>query len=261
MPYFRRPKDHDHPYQPIPNTVLDDADLSFKAKGILCYLLSRSDEWEVYQAQLEDLGPDGEHAIRSGLNELIEAGYIERNRRRGDLGEFQGYEYVIYEDPVATTSGFSGTGKSSTGKSSTGKSSRTKDGKNQRRKEPKTDGSGGSAPARMPEDLLPLYETYEEEVNALLEQYDPSQADQVVMRKWGQVGVNPSTTRLAREHEWPYYVAAVVITANEANNPNPRYLDTLLTALTQLDESTARDPSESEQRSNLERLVQAAKEA
>jgi hypothetical protein len=120
MPYFRRPKNHEHPYAQISNDMLNDPELSFKAKGLLSYLLAQSDEWEVYQSQLAELGPDGEASVRSGLKELREQGYLERNRLHADDGTFDGYEYIVYEYP--TGSGKTDMGKPDTGKSETGKS-------------------------------------------------------------------------------------------------------------------------------------------
>lgn len=102
MPTFRRPKDHRHPYAQINNEVLETDALSFKAKGILSYLLSRCDEWEVYQSQLANVGPDGRTAVRSGIEELIEAGYIVRQRVRADDGTFSGWEYLVFEYPQDT---------------------------------------------------------------------------------------------------------------------------------------------------------------
>jgi len=75
------------------------------------------------------------------------------------------------------------------------------------------------------------------------------------MKQWGQAGIGSATIRLKKNHDWPLFVAAVIITAHEADNPNARYLDTLLTALCQLDEHVdADDPNKHDQQSNLERL-------
>lgn len=132
MPYFRRPKDEQNPYARIHNAVLEDSDLSFKAKGILCYLLSKSDDWEVYQAQLSDLGPDGETAVRSGLKELIESGYVHRFQKKDGSGQFGQYLYIICEEPRSSVEApetwFSDLGKPDIGKSDLGKSKPTKDG-------------------------------------------------------------------------------------------------------------------------------------
>jgi hypothetical protein len=128
MPYFRRPKDHEHPYAQISNAMLEDPELSFKAKGILSYLLSRCDEWDVYQSQLAELGPDGGSAVRSGIEELMEAGYLNRKKRRNDDGTFEEWEYIVRETPVdgaASRTRFSNTGSSNTGSSNTGESQPT----------------------------------------------------------------------------------------------------------------------------------------
>ena len=264
MPTFRRPKDHEHPYAQIANDLLEDPSLSLKAKGLMAYLLSRSDKWEVYQAQLETIGPDGEHAVRTALQELRNAGYVERNRLHNESGQFDGYEYLLFEDPQPTTqaggtvSGKSETGKSSTGFSSTGESSPTntdeyQDGKNQSR--------SGSACA-LPTELFPLYDVYRPEMKEALQRYDPESADALVMNKWGQSSIGSTVMNLASSYEWPYFASGVVIAANEANNPNPRYLDTLLASITQLDdELESENPTEEEQQSHLERLWRTAQTA
>jgi hypothetical protein len=120
MPYFRRPKDHENTFAQIPNDLLEDPNLSFKAKGLLSYLLSRSNEWNVYQAQLENIGPDGETSTRSALEDLIEAGYIHRFQKR-ENGKFGEYVYIICEEPRSNVDApetwFSEIGDSETGKS------------------------------------------------------------------------------------------------------------------------------------------------
>lgn len=113
----------------------------------------------------------------------------------------------------------------------------------------------------MPQDLLPLYDTYEPVVDSYLEEYEPDRADEVVMNAWGQIGVSQTIMHLAKNYDFPYFVAGVVITGNEADSPNARYLHSLLKAITQLDEHTQDDPTKDEQQSNLERLWNAARTA
>ena len=60
----------------ISNTVFRMPGLSFKAKGILCSLLSNKDGWVTYKKSLENLGAEGPTAIQSGLNELLEHGFF-----------------------------------------------------------------------------------------------------------------------------------------------------------------------------------------
>lgn len=135
MPYFRKPKNADNPYAQIHNDILEDEDLSLKAKGLLAYLLSRSDDWDVFQAQLETIGPDGETAIRSGIEELMNAGYLHRFQTKNEKGQYGEYLYIICEEPRSNVdtpeTRFSEIGKSETGKSETGKSSPTNTDSNQ----------------------------------------------------------------------------------------------------------------------------------
>ena len=61
----------------IKNDILRDESISYKAKGILCALLANeSGKWKSYQTTLENRSTDGTDAVRSGLKELEEAGYL-----------------------------------------------------------------------------------------------------------------------------------------------------------------------------------------
>jgi len=60
----------------ISNTVFRMPGLSFKAKGILCSLLSNKDGWVSYKKSLENLGAEGSTAIQSGLDELLDHGFF-----------------------------------------------------------------------------------------------------------------------------------------------------------------------------------------
>ena len=60
----------------IDKDFLEDERLSFTAKGILTYLLSKPDDCQVTVADLANHSGDGENTIYSGLNELKDYGYI-----------------------------------------------------------------------------------------------------------------------------------------------------------------------------------------
>lgn len=62
----------------IPNSILDDENLSWKAKGMLLWMLSRSSESDFNLPQMESVSPDGQTSVRSGLNELVAAGFVQR---------------------------------------------------------------------------------------------------------------------------------------------------------------------------------------
>jgi hypothetical protein len=103
MPIIRVQK-HASPYVIIEKTGLDDTRLSFRARGILAYLLSKPDHWSISIAQLaSQSGTEGMDAIRSALKELVTYGYAERKLAQGEDGKLRGWETIIYERPQAKT--------------------------------------------------------------------------------------------------------------------------------------------------------------
>lgn len=86
------------PYTVIFNGCLQDARLSFKARGLLAYMLSMQDGWEFYTKELVKHGVEGIDAIQSALNELTNLGYLRRNRRR-EKGKLRGQVWYVYDSP------------------------------------------------------------------------------------------------------------------------------------------------------------------
>lgn len=78
----------------------EDDRLSWKATAILAYLLAKPDGWEIRIADLIKRKQDKRDSVRSGLRELIQAGYLERRTERHENGKFIGYTYVVYERPT-----------------------------------------------------------------------------------------------------------------------------------------------------------------
>lgn len=67
----------------IPNSVIQDKSLSFKARGILVMMLSMPDDWQTYQSWIEEQSAhEGAVAIRKAIVELTEAGYLRREVTR-----------------------------------------------------------------------------------------------------------------------------------------------------------------------------------
>lgn len=86
-------------YTVIPNEMLNNENLSFKAKAILCYLLSKPDRWAVYLSQLAKASTDGYESVVSGMNELIANRYVFRKPCSG--ANPGGWEYFVYDEPQA----------------------------------------------------------------------------------------------------------------------------------------------------------------
>lgn len=83
----------------IQNNVLRDRRLSFKARGLLIYLLSMPDNWAVSADRIAQTGPDKRDAIRAALKELETAGYVARERHADRRGRWTTRTYV-YDQPV-----------------------------------------------------------------------------------------------------------------------------------------------------------------
>ena len=81
----------------IPNELLNNPNLSWKAKALLCYLLSLPPDWEIHLAHLKTVSTDGYDSTVAGVNELLENKYLWRRPRCGD--EPGGWEYYVYQEP------------------------------------------------------------------------------------------------------------------------------------------------------------------
>jgi hypothetical protein len=78
----------------------NDPRLSWKAKGMLAYLLGKPNDWTVRIGDLVKRASDGEHAVRTGLDELEKCGYITRHQERKKDGTFAPMECVVREAPI-----------------------------------------------------------------------------------------------------------------------------------------------------------------
>lgn len=85
-------------YTVMSNHHLRNKDLSLKAKGLLSVMLSLPDDWDYSVSGLSAISKEGVKAVRSGLKELEEEGYLIRSRINCDDGTFD-YIYDIYEQP------------------------------------------------------------------------------------------------------------------------------------------------------------------
>lgn len=95
---FRTIKNKDNPFVMIDHRPIGNPNLSFKAKGILSYLLSRPDGWEVNVPDLVNHSTDGAASIRSGLKELRDAHHIAYNPTRQG-GYIKKWVIEVYEIP------------------------------------------------------------------------------------------------------------------------------------------------------------------
>jgi hypothetical protein len=110
---IRTPRTRDHPYSVIARKPFNDKRLSWAARGLLAYLLTKPDNWEIRLGDLiNQFDPeldDGEERPRGGgrdavyamLRELRRYGYYEREPIRDDRTQrVIGWVGQIHEEPV-----------------------------------------------------------------------------------------------------------------------------------------------------------------
>lgn len=86
-------------YTVMSNYHLQDKNLSYKAKGLLSFMLSLPEDWDYSLKGLVSVSKENIKAIRTILNELKETGYLEIIQTRGGNGYYK-YEYIIREIPI-----------------------------------------------------------------------------------------------------------------------------------------------------------------
>lgn len=87
-------------YTVMSNYHFKDKKISWKAKGLISTMLSLPDDWDYSIKGLEAMSIDGNKAVRSGLKELEENGYLTRTAIRDEKGIIRDWDYTIYENPL-----------------------------------------------------------------------------------------------------------------------------------------------------------------
>ena len=87
-------------YTTVHNGFIKRKDLSWKAKGIMTYLLSLPDDWVVNLDEIKRNASDGESSFRSGWKELKDAGYVSKRSIRDEFTKkILKWETIIKEVP------------------------------------------------------------------------------------------------------------------------------------------------------------------
>jgi hypothetical protein len=100
---IRSPKSKEDPYVRVDrNTAQRDRKtgigLSFGARGLMLYLLSKPLGWKVKHVDLQKEGDIGRDALNTILRELLDAGYVDRQKVRRAGGVFA-WLVTVYELP------------------------------------------------------------------------------------------------------------------------------------------------------------------
>lgn len=87
----------------VSNDLINDQRLSWKAKGLLIYLLSKPPNWTAKINDLYKKSTDGYSSLRSGIEDLVLCGYMElKNKYNKDTDKFTGRYYMFHEIPLFT---------------------------------------------------------------------------------------------------------------------------------------------------------------
>jgi hypothetical protein len=96
---FRGKLHFESQFTQIHNAWIRDPNISYKAKGLLTYLLSHEVGYTITIGQIIRESGDGKQAVRSALEELIKSGYLETQRTTDERGYNAGLAYFI-KDPT-----------------------------------------------------------------------------------------------------------------------------------------------------------------
>ena len=128
----------------IDRATVNDGRLSFRARGVLLWLLDKPDDWQTDSNAIARAGTEGRDAVRASLKELEACGYLVRNKRQTAGGQWI-TDIEVHERPAQPTP----ENPSSGGKPGPGKPTPGSQALSTEDSLPKTDGS--SAIASLPE--------------------------------------------------------------------------------------------------------------
>jgi hypothetical protein len=83
------------PFTQVPNELLYNPDISFKAKGLWAYMSAKPNGWNFSADRIAKETKEERKSILAGLRELLEAGYL--TAKRNGTGRM---EYTLLWEPV-----------------------------------------------------------------------------------------------------------------------------------------------------------------
>lgn len=83
----------------LPNELIRDPQISWKALGILVFVLSLPDNFRLRLSHLSKQKTSGRDATRTGIKELQVAGYLCIQRERGERGKFSHTTWLVSDQP------------------------------------------------------------------------------------------------------------------------------------------------------------------
>jgi len=99
MAIIRKVHDKENPYAQISRKTLQNNDISFTARGVLSYLLSLPDNWQINTSKLYKIAKEGRRTIQKVIQELEEHGFLKKTPNRLSDGTLRGWVFDFYEEP------------------------------------------------------------------------------------------------------------------------------------------------------------------
>jgi hypothetical protein len=101
------------------NSAIESYNLSWGARGLHTYLITRGKNWKIFKVELLNRCPDGRDKIQRYINELKAEGFLEIKQHREKDGKFQ-TDWFVYrksqKNKNRTAYGFTGCGEPYHGK-------------------------------------------------------------------------------------------------------------------------------------------------
>lgn len=88
----------DENYFVASNVPFNDDNLSWEARGVMAYFLSKPNYWEIKTSNVINSGPAGKKKVQKVMRELEDNGYLYRQRCHDEDGNFY-WEIRIFEVP------------------------------------------------------------------------------------------------------------------------------------------------------------------
>ncbi len=83
----------------VPNEIINDINVSLKAKGLYLYMVSKPDNWEFSLLGMVSQLKEGKTALLAIMNELIKFGYMEKIKNRVN-GRQSVNDYILHLEPT-----------------------------------------------------------------------------------------------------------------------------------------------------------------
>jgi len=84
----------------LPNHVLQNSQLTWEARGMLAYLVSLPENWQVHVTELSKRSPAAYSKNKRIIAELVATGHIVKSQKRDSAGKFKDWIFDVFDEPL-----------------------------------------------------------------------------------------------------------------------------------------------------------------